>query len=110
MKYLGPLSSKVEAYRTFYVDMRNQLNTNELITGAVLVSEDSDIVFDDYGQTLTDITTNDGTILQAGQTVYFRVSCNVEKTAVSAIRITYTTDNNNADSTTVYLKIVPTIQ
>lgn len=110
MKYLGPLSSLISSVRTFYVDASNQLDATELITAVAGSSSDGDLTFDSSGVLSEDITTKDGTVLAAGKTMYFRVSCSVNKTAVSPINLQYNTDSNNTGITTVYLKIVPTIQ
>lgn len=108
MKFLGPLSS-LNGSRRFFVDLQNQLGTSELLTVATIDCADSDITITGDVIIPDDITTKSGEILPANKCVSFRAECTANKTALVSITINYETDQSNWDSTTVKLKVVPTI-
>lgn len=109
MKILGPLSSENGGSRRFFVDFSNQLNSGENLSTIDISCDDTDITISSESILTDDITTSNGDILPEGKTVTFRAACSVSKNIIVLITVSYTTTDSNADSSTVKLKIVPTI-
>lgn len=110
MKYLGPLSSSLSGTRIFYVDLQQQLDTSETVSSIdTLTCNDSDVVLSSSSILSSNLTTKDGHVLPANKSISFRAGCGVSKNSVAQIDIEYTTSLSNTDSTSVFLKVVPTI-
>ena len=110
MKQLGPLSSSLSGTQKYFVDISPQLNTSETISSIdTMISSDSDVILSASGILSSAVTTKDGHVLPANQSIQFRAGCGVEKNSVAEITIEYSTSDSNTNSTIIYIKVVPSI-
>lgn len=108
--YLGPLSTISGGRRLFYVDITNQLNTNEhLVSISPLVSSHVELLITGGTIISSNVFTKDGHTLYSGDAVQFWAVASGNYNLLATVTIPYTTSYGTTDSTVVYLKLVPSI-
>lgn len=108
--YLGPLSAISGGRRQFYVDMSNQLDTNEkLFQITSPVSSNTGLVVTGESILTQNILTRDGHYLYSGEAISFWATASGDLNFLATVTTYYTTTLGSSDATLVYLKVEPVI-
>lgn len=108
--YLGPLGSISGGNRKFFVDVYNQLNTNEYLSSInAPVSSRAELLITGASILSGNLTTKDGYTLYSGQCIQFWATASGNYDILATVTLSYTTNYGTTDSTLVYLRVLPSV-
>lgn len=113
MPALGPLSSALvggeRGTRLFYIDLTNQLETSELVTGTPTVESQDDAVTISDAAVNTSVIYDGSRAISVGKAVQFRATTAEDFIGDVYVDCHYATDDSNTDTVRVTLHVIPVI-